>query len=406
MTDRARQREELANVKGLLLGRIDSLVQELVPHGHRAGPYWMCRNPTRDDRHLGSMWVRMSGTGIGVWADEATGDGAAQSPNGQHKADVFGLIGYVKGLAFADVVKWARDFTGIEQLDDEKIRTARAALVHRADDAKREAAELESKRRGALAWWLKGQQKLQQTPVATYLRGRGVDLAQLAALPRALRFMPLQKHKESGLQRPAILSLMTGPDPAGKAESVLYAVHCTLLEADGSGKADLGLAADGEPHNSRFMWPTFKGGSIRLARGETGLSPGDAAKQGLLDTLCLCEGIEDGLSIALACPELRVWAAGTVGNLRSIVLPECCAEVIVAADNDWGKPQAQKLLDAGVAALRAQGRPVRIARSAIGKDANDALVSGGLRMPVVPEARASSATASGRVDAAATERGA
>jgi hypothetical protein len=121
------------------------------------------------------------------------------------------------------------------------------------------------------------------------------------------------------------------------------------------------------------MWPSYAGGAIRLARGETGMTPGEAAKHGLLDTLCLCEGVEDGLSIALACPELRVWATCALGNLGQIRLPECCAEVIVAADNDWGKPQAMRQLEAAIVALRAQGRPVRVARSAIGKDANDAL---------------------------------
>jgi hypothetical protein len=57
-------------------------------------------------------------------------------------------------------------------------------------------------------------------------------------------------------------------------------------------------------------------------------------------------------------------------------LPECAGEVIVCADNDWGKPQAQRSLDQALAALARQGRrKIKLAKSPIGKDVNDALMA-------------------------------
>jgi hypothetical protein len=348
---------DTADVKAMLQARIESLAKHLAPDGQRAGRYWMARNPTRDDRRIGSFWIAISGT-PGAWRDEATGD----------KGDVFGLIGYCTGLPFRDVMQWARDWLGIARLDDGKIREARAAVrAMEGADEKEAARLLAHNRRKAFALWLKASEKLTATPVETYLRTRCIDLAALRHPPRALRFAP-RRHTETGMTLPAMLALMSGPDPSGGAEAVPYAVHCTFLANDGMGKAPVTPV--------RKMWPSFKGGAIRLSNGETKLRPSEAAKQGLLDTLCLCEGVEDGLSIAMACPELRVWAVGSLGNLAHQRLPECCAEVIVAADNDWGKPQAMKALDTAIETLVAQGRPVRVARSPVGKDANDALLSG------------------------------
>lgn len=371
MTDAGNRGRDTADVKALLQVRIDSLVMELCPDGHRGGKYWLARCPWRDDKHAGSFWVALSGV-PGAWRDEATGE----------KGDVLQLIQKVCGLDFKAAMAWARDWLGMAKLDDTAIRTARAKVQERqAGGAAREADLLARNRRRAFAWWLKASPTLAGTPVETYLATRGIDLGKLAAPPKALRFAPA-KHRESGLILPAMLALMTGPDPSGKTEGVPYAVHCTYLKPDGSGKANVSPV--------RRMWPSYSGAAIRLTKGETKLRPSEAAAQGLLDTLCLCEGVEDGLSLALACPELRVWAVGALGNLGHVVVPGCAAEIVVAADNDWGKPQAAKLLEAGVAALVRQGdRRVSIARSFVGKDANDALLSGRGRLPSgQPAARA------------------
>lgn len=47
------------------------LVPAWLPDGHKAGPEWKARNPTRDDRKAGSFSVNLV---TGQWADFATGD--------------------------------------------------------------------------------------------------------------------------------------------------------------------------------------------------------------------------------------------------------------------------------------------------------------------------------------------
>ena len=354
---RARQQSDLADLKAALASRSADLARALCPDGERSGHYWICPNP-RDGsgKHKRNFWINLDGAkSPGSWHDPVAGE----------KGSPLDLIMLVEGRDFPSALKWARDFLGWEQMaPDERARARRNVAENAEAVAAREAKLLERNRGQAFALWLKASERLAATPVETYLRGRGIDLDRLPRPPNAVRF-GVRRHLETGMTLPAMLALMTGPDPTGKKESTYYAVHCTFLANDGHDKAPVSP--------QRKMWPSFRGGAIRLARGETGMSPGEAAKQGLLDTLCLCEGVEDGLSIALACPELRVWAAGSLGNLRHQVLPACCAEVIVAADNDWGKPQAAAALEVAIEALSLQGRKVSVARSPIGKDANDAL---------------------------------
>lgn len=356
MDRRAEMARELADIKALLQARILALAQTLAPDGKRAGIYWIARNPTRNDRHAGSFWIKVSGA-PGVWRDEATGD----------KGDVLKLIQYITGLDFVRALDWARDWLGLARLDNDAIRKARAAREYdAARDAAREERILRHNREQARALWLRASGIL-NTPAETYLReARGIDVRALPRIPGALR-CAVRRHRESGQHLPCLLSMMTS-----SADDTFAAVHAVFLAPDGRAKADV--------TPQRKIWPSFKGAAIRLARGETGKSVKDAAALGLLDTLVLCEGVEDGLAIALACPEYRVWAAGSLGNLAQITLPPTCAEVIVAADNDWGKPQAAKQLEAAIVALGRQCPRISVARSAIGKDANDALLSGAGRL--------------------------
>lgn len=345
---------DTAHIKSELQARIVDLARELAPDGYRAGKYWLAKNPTRDDRNGGSFWITIIGPATGAWRDEATGD----------KGDVFGLIQYVQRFSqFSEAKVWAKRWLNYEDLPAPKRAEAAAARAQASGEREaQEAQEIAELRNKAFAHWLRCENKLEGTIAARYLETRGIDLTQLARRPSALRFEPAAHHVETGEKFPAICAMITGAD--GKC----VGIHRTFLARDGSGKAPVKVV--------RKIWPRgWAGGSIKLARGETGLSPNDAAKQGLLDTLILCEGIEDGLSLALACPELRVWAACAVGNLARIALPACCADVIIAADNDWGKPGAQAQLTAGVRALAGQKRSVRIARSHTGKDANDAIRS-------------------------------
>lgn len=352
MTNR---RGDLAEIKLMLQAQIVALCKHLLPPpgGHRAGNYWMAKNPTRHDKHAGSFWVSIAGGAAGAWRDEATGD----------KGDVIKLIQYIHGSDLKEALKWARGWLGLGDMPEPKRRELVLQAQGRAEAEERRAAQalLDDQRRAKGAW-LHCKPSLLGTVAETYLAGRGIRLADLPRQPGALRFSPNQKHGESGQRWPAIVAAMIG------ANNGFVAIHRTFLAPDGSGKAPI------EPQ--RKIWPRYKGtgACIHLWRGETGVSHIEAAKQGLWDTLVITEGLEDGLSVVVACPEYRVWVAGTLGNIAEIRLPECCGEVIVCADNDWGKPEAKAALDRGLAALLRQGRrQVKLAHSPVGKDVNDAL---------------------------------
>ena len=48
----------------------------------------------------------------------------------------------------------------------------------------------------------------------------------------------------------------------------------------------------------------------------------------------LTEGIEDGLTVALADPEARVLVGVSISNMASISLPDCVDGVVLWRDND------------------------------------------------------------------------
>ena len=87
----------------------------------------------------------------------------------------------------------------------------------------------------------------------------------------------------------------------------------------------------------------------------------------------MTEGIEDALTLAIARPDCRVWAAGSLSLMGLLDWPGCASAVVLAADNDWDKPEAVAAFERVEAHWRAQanGRPVAVIRAALGKDFND-----------------------------------
>jgi len=50
---------------------LPAIVFRWLPDGRHEGPEWVCLNPLRDDRNLGSFKVNLH---TGMWSDFATGD--------------------------------------------------------------------------------------------------------------------------------------------------------------------------------------------------------------------------------------------------------------------------------------------------------------------------------------------
>jgi hypothetical protein len=305
--------------------RIDSLCAwlQLAPL-HKSAGIFTPLNPTRGDRHPGSFVIYGQGHAKqGGWTDFATGD----------SGDAMDLCGYVKtgnprdrktsfeiALRF---VGWAG--AGAFDASRPEQAKAKAQLEKEEKDARdKAAAELAGNRKSAFDGWRNDKPLAPGDPVWTYLKqSRGVDLAHLAArraVPNSLRWRANAIDKETDARFDCMTALITGPDDKP------WAVHRTFLK-DGR-KAAL--------KNPRRIWPTdFWGGAIRIAKGKSGLSPAKALAAGCDDdVLAITEGVEDALTVALACPEWRVWAAGNLMGMGLVEIPACVRAIILIKDND------------------------------------------------------------------------
>jgi hypothetical protein len=80
---------------------LPSLVRRLLPDGKLVGDEWVARNPTRDDRHLGSFKINIKN---GRWADFATGDKGG---------DIVSLIAFLHGIRQIDAAHRLIEMTGV-----------------------------------------------------------------------------------------------------------------------------------------------------------------------------------------------------------------------------------------------------------------------------------------------------
>lgn len=354
----SRERDE---IRASLGANVEALARELVPDGRRAGAYWLGRSPLRDDKHAGSFWIALRAPF--AWRDEGAGEGG----------DLFQLIGRVcDHKSFPETLDWCRKWLGLAAWKPgERERRIEVARQQSADADAADAARREEKRGKAEKWFRAAKVRPFVGSVADlYLRTRGIDVQALPRLPGVLGWLPEWPHSETGTKWPVMVALMQHCVTRRP-----MALHLTFLKPDGSGKAPLFDPKSGKS-TARNIWGSPKGAVIRLWRGASGMPEDVAAKHGLREGMVLGEGVEDGGSAMMGAPNLRIWCTGTLGNLAEVVLPECCDEVTVMKDNDWGKPQAAAAFDRGIVNLLRQGKTVKIASSHIGKDANDALRGG------------------------------
>ena len=87
----------------------------------------------------------------------------------------------------------------------------------------------------------------------------------------------------------------------------------------------------------------------------------------------LSEGIETGLAVMAACPDLPVWATLSTSGLEQVDLPPEARRVVILADHD-ASGAGMRAAEAAARRLRAQGRVVAIAMPPEeGDDFNDLL---------------------------------
>lgn len=349
-------------IADMMRGRIRELVDKWELRGHVDGTDFVAFNPLRIDRHLGSFRISLSGPYQGLVKDFG-GDGRSWTP-----------LSFTADLWFqgnnVEAIKWAKGWLGLDGTDPDSLQKTRRAVEQRDNrdvDAERTAAK---KRGDAHRMYLAAGAEILDTPVEAYLRGRGVDVRRFPFPLRALRFHPGLWNRESNVKWPAMLAPIVGMN------GDFLGVHRTWLQAHNGGrvtKAPLDKA--------KMAFGAYRGGIIRLWNGirvdpETGeIKPGQKlrdCKAGVW--IDLTEGIEDGLSIAISMPELRVGAGVSVSNMGNLRFPDQVEGVRFWKQNDPPGSQADLDFQRVVDNQLDQGKRVRLAVPPAGvKDANDVL---------------------------------
>lgn len=297
-----------------------------------------------------SMAVHLDGAKKGTWCD------FAGAPD--HRGDTIDLVAHVlfQGKK-ADAIKWMIGETGLADTGHEQMAIKRAQAKERQkrerDEAEKEAA---AKRQRAFAIWkLEASELIEGTPVEAYLNGRGIRLDLLISTG-ALRFHSGLYNGESKRRWPAMVAAIIN------SEGRFVAVHRTWLEVRPGGRVTKAPLED-----AKKALGIYKGGYISLAKGASG-EPLSRAPAG--DRVLMVEGIEDGLTYAMADQSLRVISAISLDNMANAPVPACVGQLIIGGDNDEGADERKKLNKAIDAQIRRGIGDVRLALAPGHKDIN------------------------------------
>jgi phage/plasmid primase-like uncharacterized protein len=186
----------------------------------------------------------------------------------------------------------------VEMPDGEALRAlAEQQEQHAGEREQREEQERQerAKQRDKARYLWRVSQPAGGTIVETYLRSRGISMP----IPATIRYLPPRTPEH----QPAMITVYgipAEPEPGFLAidETVITAVHLTLLKPDGSSKADA------DPN--------------KLTIGSPAGRPLVVAPMNDLMGLAICEGIEDALSVHQATA-LGAWAAGSASYMPKLV---------------------------------------------------------------------------------------
>lgn len=302
-------------------------VPRLFPRGRRSGDEWRLANIRGDaPRNTGSCVITLRGAHAGDWIDF----------DGNQGGGPISAIEEATGLDGRALIVEAAEIAGIAPGAPER-RAPQTPPPLKRDPA------LE------IAHILTGAEPITGSPVARYLTGRGLTVPEAADL----LFHPDLTHWETKTGYPAMLGQVRDSDGA------VIGLHRSYLaiEDEAVTKAPLDKA--------KKMLGRVAGGAVRLA------DLGDG------DRLALSEGIETGLAVMTACPDLPVWATLSTSGLEQVDLPPGVRRVLILADNDISGA-GLRAAEAAARGLRAQGRDVAVVLPPEeGEDFNDLLLREG-----------------------------
>lgn len=233
--------------------------------------------------------------------------------------DAIRFVMETEGLQFLEATRWlgAEEWPAVDPV-------ARAAAV------KMDTAERLAKIADAQAIWA-GAIPAASTPVEFYLRSRGIT----AAAPWSIRYASTWAWKdyETGECGPNLPALIGAVQDVG---GTVVGIQRIFLRSDGQGKAAL-------PKPKRSLGRVV-GCALRL---------GPPVGREII----VCEGPEDGLTIAQAVPDVPVWVSLGTSVMPLMQLPNGIKVVTLGGDNNAAGRSA---VNAAASAFEARGVKVRL----------------------------------------------
>ena len=278
------------DISRMLAARINQVVDDLLPAGHREGHEWRAGSVAGEPGH--SLGVQLVGNKAGVWADFAAGI----------SGDALDLVRHCLGLEMSDAINWSRRWLGLDEYGD-------AGTSNRPAPPPSPPNSLPSDRwrrpwRGALP--------IAGTVAEIYLHARG------------LRF----EDPWGGVLRFARHHARHRPDGALELHPALLALLRDIRSGEPCGIIDIYLRSDGTDRlrdkKGKTNWGQARGGAVMFT---------DFADVTM--GLTICEGVETGLAL-LADDMAPVWALGGAGNLGKFPVLGGIEALTIAADT--GKP--------------------------------------------------------------------
>jgi hypothetical protein len=278
---------DAGSIARMLAERIDALVDDLLPAGHREGHEWRCGSVAGEAGH--SLGVHLSGMKAGVWSDFSSGQ----------RGDSLDLVRETLGLDMPDAMAWARRWLGLDRGDAAQARPASTTTTPTAPP---------DSDRWRRPWG--AARPISGTPAETYLGRRVLRFADPAG--DVLRFA--RRHPRSS--------------PAGELEHhpALLALLRDVQTGEACGIINIYLQPHGRDRlrdpKGKTSWGQAAGAAVMLD---------DFADVTL--GLVIAEGVET--AIALWMTGLwPIWALGGAGNLARFRLLGGIEVLSIAADAD------------------------------------------------------------------------
>jgi hypothetical protein len=321
-------------VKAQLAAAVLALVETLLPDGKLEGREW------RGHGADGAKWgVVVKGGKLGTWQNFGAGTGGRS------------LLSLVRDAACGGdhlaAYRWACDWLGGAKVERPAMPTPHQATERSSGTGMR----LYLAGVPCASW---------DSPIGSYLIGRGIAPECFPGPLRGLRFLVRCMHAETDQHLPAMLAPVIDPQSRDH-----LATHRTYLSRDGARwrKAPVTPA--------KKSLGRFAGGLIPLTKGQSGKGWGHLP-QG--EALILAEGIENALSVACYLPELRAAAYVSAGNLANLVLPVAIGRIVLVIDRDGDNAAILEGRQAAIYHWQREGRAVDLWQPPAGcKDANDFL---------------------------------